>query len=151
MGRPVGTDAWIIFSAWATAGAAIATAIMAFLTRSVAKSTREEATETRRLAQQSQDDRELAWRPILGVRWEMETENISGLGLPHGGHWLTTNVGSGPAINCRFVERFIDTEPPRGWSISPAVNVAARGESRLGVIDPDLPIPEILFVRAAGR
>ena len=90
---PVATDAWIVFSAWATAGAAIATAVMAYLTRSVATSTREEASETRRLAQQSQEDRELAWRPGLGARWvwEEKGETIR----RRSGHWTITNVGSG--------------------------------------------------------
>src|ERR1700722_7325603 len=76
---PATTDGWVTFGT-PTAAAAAAPAVMAYLTRSVATSTREEASETRRLAQQAQDDRELAWRPVLGARWDVveKPSEISG-------------------------------------------------------------------------
>ena len=138
------TDAWVIFGAWATVGAAIATAVMAYLTRSVATSTREEAAETRRLAQQAQEDRELTWRPILGARWVREETMSEEVRIP--GHWMITNVGSGPGLNCR-----VSAQPHRfskdkdAWSLSGAVNVAAGGEAPAARVEHGLPIPAELF------
>jgi hypothetical protein len=142
----VGTDGWVIFSAWATASAAIATAVMAYLTRKVAMATNEEATQTRRVAQQQQEDRELAWRPVLGLRWDRVTNEGGGAVIRYTGQWLITNVGSGPGINCRFVERLIDQDPPAGWRLSNAVNVSAGGETEIGTEGSEPPIPNDLFV-----
>jgi hypothetical protein len=117
---------------------------MAYLTRKVATATNEEAAETRRLAQQQQDDRELAWRPVLGIRFERVT-NEAGAVFRYAGGWYITNVGSGPGINCRFVRR--SPEPNAlEWQVSRVVNVSPGGEAQISIVDGDPPIPDDLFV-----
>jgi hypothetical protein len=119
---------------------------MAYLTRRVAIATNEEATQTRIVAQQQQAERELTWRPVLGIRWESVRSEGGGARIDYSGGWLITNVGSGPGINCRFVERLIDTDPPAGWRLSAAVNVPQSSETRIGLGNCEPPIPDELFV-----
>ena len=85
----------LAFFTWRAARAAVEASKAA---NDAAQAGRDEADATTDLARQAREDRELAWRPHLGI--EVPTySNGPGQDLVTA---VITNVGNGPAIDCAF-------------------------------------------------
>jgi len=121
-----------IVLAFFTQRAAAARRNAAGATKKAAEAARDEADATVKLAQEAREDRELAWRPHLGVL----------LGKPAAGpdfvsiETTVTNVGNGPALDCRIWLYSADR-----WAWRDLEPLASRKR---------LPLPEPFWLRHQG-
>ncbi len=104
----------------------VSTVALAFFAWRAARSGATEAKATLDLAEEARKDRQLAWRPIVDV------EVHQWLPDSHGDRLVVhvTNVGTGPALNCRcFVRRdALYGEGPRFF--------LKAGETKVGTLEP---------------
>ena len=151
----------VTWTAWATFAVVLATLVLAIFTYKAAAASKKaaEATETAAqasrdvadatiaLARQAREDRELAWRPHLGIAeiGRGPSPEPDSVGV------LVTNVGNGPALDCTFwAYRGDMTEGVYRWEKADSF-LLGSGQARkldqvvLRALPEDVPFPEGIF------